>query len=99
MAYSWILLGALVVLVVLLFKAKEIRHKFGSVAIIAVLIFFIFTFSQVATQDGVDFKSFDGIMSAGKIYFKWLGTVFSNLVTITGNAVKLDWGFNFTNHS
>lgn len=99
MAYSWLLLAIVVVLVFLLFKAKEVRHKVASIVIIVLLIFFIFTFSQIATRPGVDFKSFDGILGAGKIYFQWLGHVLHNLGSLTGNAIRLDWGFNMTNSS
>lgn len=90
---NWIIIAVIVILVIVLFKMKEIRHKFGAMAVIVLILFFLLTFSQVAFQPGVDFKSFGGVMSAAKIYFSWLGQVFGNIKTITGNVINLDWGF------
>ncbi|MEK6898679.1 MAG: hypothetical protein AABW79_01120 [Nanoarchaeota archaeon] len=94
---NWVIIVAILIIVVMFFKAHEVRHKFFALLIIVLLLFFLVTFAQVALIPGVDFDSFDGVVSAGKIYFNWLGYALGNVRFITGNAVKLDWGFNITN--
>lgn len=88
---NWILIAAVLVLVVLFFKAHEVRHKVFAMLMIVLVLFFLVTFTQVAVQPGVSFSSFEGITSAGKIYFAWLGQAFGNAKAITGDAVKMDW--------
>lgn len=95
---NWILIIVILVLVVLFFKAHEVRHKFFAMLIIVLVLVFLVTFAKVVLQPGVDFSSLEGIVSAGGIYFDWLGHALGNVKTITGNAVKLDWTFiNATN--
>jgi ABC-type polysaccharide/polyol phosphate export permease len=96
---NWLLIGAVLVLLFVIFKSKEIRHKFSSIFIIVIVLFLIFSFSQVVSKPGVNFSSVAGMLNACKIYFLWLKTVVGNLGQITGNAVKLDWSANLTNFS
>ncbi len=94
---NWILIVVVLGLVVLFFKAHEVRHRFFAMAIILLVLFFLVTFASVALQPGVDFKTFEGVTSAGKVYLAWLGHAFGNVKSITGNAVALDWAPNATN--
>ncbi len=95
----WLLIAALIIIAVLLFKFKEVRHRSSLLILIVVLIFFVFTFGKIYSQNEVDLKTFDGIVSIGKVYFSWLGNVLKNFVNIGGYAVKQDWSLNVTNLS
>lgn len=87
------ILGILAVVVILLvmFKFKELRHQFSLIFIVLVLVFFLLSFGSVFSKNNVDLTTFDGVMLAGKLYFSWLGHMFSNVVQISGYAISQDW--------
>jgi len=87
----------LVLLLVLLFlKAKTMQHKTYAILITVMLIFFYVTGSKIIAENNVDLKTFDGMVTAGKLYFSWLGHVLQNTKVLIGNAVKMDWRGNIT---
>lgn len=88
---GWILIGILVVLVFFILKFKEIRHKLSFLLILALILFLVVSASTIYSKNKVDLKSFDGVVSAGKLYFSWLGSLFHNVKDISGYAVKQDW--------
>lgn len=96
--WGWIILvGAVLVVLLLAFKFKEIRHKFFLIIIALVLLFLVFSFAQVYSLHKADLTTFDGIVSVGKLYFLWLGNMFSNLGKATSFVIHQDWGLNITN--
>ncbi|RLG10660.1 hypothetical protein DRN73_07305 [Candidatus Pacearchaeota archaeon] len=83
---------ALLVLGIWIFSELERwRHKFWTVFLIGLLLFSYLSFVLVLKNKDIDYHSFSGIFTAGKIYFSWLGNIFVNLKTITANAIKMDW--------
>lgn len=72
-------------------EIQKVKHKALAIFFIALLLFVYLTGAFVLKDKNVNFRSVSGIMSASKIYFSWLGTVFVNLKTITSNAMKLNW--------
>ena len=97
---SWWVWAIIIFLILLiLFKIKEVRHKIGLVFIAGILIFLIFSMTQVYSSNNVDLTSFDGIMYAGKIYLNWLGGLFHNVIRVSDYAVHQNWGINSTNVS
>ena len=64
--------------------------------LIALILFGYFSFTISFKDRTVDLKTVEGLMSASKIYFSWLGSVFGNLKSITTYAVKKDWNGNET---
>jgi len=96
---NWLIVIGLVVVLLLLLRYRKMEHlktKIYVVVIIFLLLFFYVTISGVTEKNKVNLKTFDGIMSAGKLYFSWLGQVFTNVKTISGSAVKMDWVGNST---
>ena len=94
---TWILIGILIVLAVVLLRFKEIRHRVGLFIIILLVLFLVVSIGYVTKVNKADLGTFDGIVALGKIYFNWLLGVGKNVVSISGYAVKQDWGLNFTN--
>ena len=93
---QWAAVIFIVLLIFLLVKFKYVKHKLTWIIVFILIIigylgFFISTHGQ-----NIDLNSVDGVMTAGKLYFSWLGNSFSNLKTISSNAVKLDWTSNNT---
>lgn len=98
--WGWIIVISAVLFVLLVaFKFKEIRHKFSLILIALVLLFLIFSFMQVYNTNKADLKTFDGVVSVGKLYFAWLGSIFANIGKTSSFVVHQDWGLNVTNSS
>jgi hypothetical protein len=93
---NWWLIAVLVLIGFLFFKYKENRHKFGLIAIILLLLFLVLSFGQLYFSNNMDLSTFDGIVSAGKVYVAWLGGAAGNVANIGGYAIKQDWQTNTT---
>jgi formate hydrogenlyase subunit 3/multisubunit Na+/H+ antiporter MnhD subunit len=91
----WIIIG-LVLLVMFLFKYKEMKHRIWFLAIFLLLLFLVGSFGQLYTRNNFNLTSFEGITSAGKAYFVWMGVAFGNIAKIGGYAVKQEWDINST---
>lgn len=46
---------------------------------------------MVASNHGMDFSSTESSVQSVKIYLSWLGNGMSNLKSLTGYAVGMDW--------
>ena len=91
-----LIVGILVIGIWVLVELKRLKHKIFAVFLIC-LILFSYIGGVVAFKDkDVDLKSVPGLIDASKIYFSWVGSVFSNVVTITSQAIHMDWGVNQT---
>ncbi len=77
-------------------EMKRLKHKVFAIVVIFLILFTYFSFAPVITERDLDLTTADGIETAATLYFSWLGSVFTNLRTITSNVVSLDWGFNET---
>jgi len=89
---SWWVIAILVVLIFVVIKYKELRHKFSFLVIVFLLLFLVLSFGKVYSEKKVDLTSLDGVISAGKLYFSWLGNAFANVKGLSGYAIKQDWG-------
>jgi len=88
---SVIVIGVLIILVFLFFKAKSFQHRIYTILIVAFILFFYVSGSRVIAENNVDVTSFNGMVTAGKLYVGWLGNIFENTKDIVGNAIKMDW--------
>jgi len=88
---TFILVAIAVVAIWIVIEEKRMKHKIFAVFIIALIIFTYFSFSVVLKNNQVDLKSPQGIATGGKLYFSWLGSMFSNVKSITAFAFKQDW--------
>ena len=97
MVWTWFLIGVLIIVLLVVFKFKEIRHKFGLIIISLIFIFLIFSFAQVYKTHKADLSTFDGALEVGKVYFSWLGSLFGNVGKVSSYVVHQEWGLNITN--
>jgi hypothetical protein len=96
---NWMLILIAVIAIVIVSKLihlKHLKHRITAILLILFLLFVGLTFLKVSTNNALDLKSPSGLFSAAKLYFGWLGQVFSNLQVITGNVVRMDWSGNLT---
>ncbi len=88
---TFIIVAVVVVAIWLIIEAKRMKHKVFAILLIMLIIFTYVSFSVVIKNNDIDLKSTSGWVSAGKLYFVWLGGIFGNLKSITAYAFKQDW--------
>lgn len=105
MVITWWIIGVVAfILFVTLYKSQDFmaifsllkRNIFVFIAI-ALILFVSFSLYKVSINHDVSFKSFDGIVNAGKVYLVWLKSVFTNFGKVTGYVVQQDWMLNSSN--
>jgi hypothetical protein len=93
---NWWLISIIVLIGILLIKFKEYRHRLSLIVVIILLLFFVATFGQLYSSNNLDLSTFEGIVSAFRVYGLWLWNAGGNMMKISGYAVKQDWGVNIT---
>jgi len=93
---NWIVILLVLAALFIFVKMTNKGQNFWSYIIVVASIFFVVTVIYVSTLPGVSLTSLDGLVQLSKLYFIWLGKLASNLGSLTGNAVRLDWSANFT---
>ena len=86
------IIAVLVVAAVVLIKVNHFRHKMTIVALLVFALFLYSTAIVVNKTNELDLTTTEGVFDAVKVYLGWLGNGFGNLKTLTGNAIKMDWG-------
>jgi ACR3 family arsenite efflux pump ArsB len=106
MDLSITLIGIVLVIVAIwvILEIKRFRHRALAIFLVFILLFSYFSFTAVFSGKKLNLSSIDGIKEAGGIYYSWLATIFTNVKSLTSNAVKMDWGAkntvgNLTNNS
>ena len=87
---------AVVIAIWLLFGFKRMKHKLFAVILIALILFSFFSFNVAFNGKEISLNNISDLGKISKIYFSWLGNIFGNMKTITGQAVKMDWQGNKT---
>lgn len=93
---TWIIIILVLLAIVIFVKTSNKGQNFWSYIIVVAAIFFVITLVYVVTLPGINLTTLDGVLELGKLYFAWIGKILINLTHITGSAIKLDWGANFT---
>lgn len=89
---STIMFMSILIAVIWVFvEVKRLKHKIIAIALIGLILFSYLSFFAVFNDNKADLKTPSGLFDASKIYFSWLTSVFSNLKTLTANAIHLDW--------
>ena len=93
---NWWIISIVAFVGIVLFKAKEIKHRIGLLVIAFFVIFLLLSIYQVYSTNSLDLTSFDGIVRAGQVYFVWLGTIFHNIGSVSTYVIQQDWSVNTT---
>lgn len=88
---NWWLIGALLIVGLILAKARHVKHKFFAIFVVLLILFFYLTIPKVISGKDVNLKTFDGIVVTTKLYFTWLKHGFGNMKSLTGQAIGMDW--------
>jgi len=94
MSSTW----AIVILIIgIVFLVMKLASKKQEVAVKIVLFGFIFlmlTIGYVYVTYDADISTYDGTVSAIKVYSLWLKHAFSNIGSTTGYALEQNWDVN-----
>lgn len=106
MALAWWIITIIVFILAYLFVFKFqdfmflitlLKKNIFLILALGIVLFFAFSLYHIHTNYDINWKSFDGIRYAGKLYWVWMKNVFANVGSITGYAVQQDWFLNSTN--
>ncbi len=86
-----IFLSLIIAVIWIIVEVKRLKHKLGAIFLIVLIVFSYLSFFAVFNSQELDLKSPLGLVDASKIYFSWLGSVFTNLKMLTTNAIHLNW--------
>jgi hypothetical protein len=86
----------LIIAIWMIFGFKRIKYKFLVLFLMALVLFSIFSFNSAFKGKDLSVNNISDLGKIIKVYFSWLGNVFTNLKTISGQAVKMDWQGNNT---
>jgi len=92
----WLVVLVAILGVLFVAKLSHLKHRLSITGLILFLLFVYITFVVIADNNSVDIGSFKGFFTGIKVYFSWLGHIFGNVRTITGNVVRMDWITNST---
>ena len=59
--------------------------------LIFILMFFIVVGLVLINNDGLHLSDKEQLKTFSKLYFNWLGQIYSNFFNITGHISKLNW--------
>tara|TARA_Y100000034_G_scaffold45400_1_gene55827 strand:- start:8100 stop:8405 length:306 start_codon:yes stop_codon:yes gene_type:complete len=93
---TMLVISVLIIAIWVIIEIKRLKHKLFAIFLIGLLLFAYFSSVVVFKEKDIDYKTIPGIIDATKIYFSWLGFIFSNMKTITAGAVQMDWESNET---
>ena len=87
----WAVVITIIAVLFIIIRFRHMRHRFYVIAIVLILAFFYLSGMNIIKQNDVDLTSFNGFVTAGKIYVKWMGKVVENVKSVSGNVIKMDW--------
>ncbi len=90
------IIGILTIAVWIIFALGRMKHRFLTFFLIALILFSFISFNMVFKGKDISVKNISDLGNLVKIYFSWLGGIFSNIKTITTQAIKMNWESNKT---
>lgn len=91
---TFFILCILIVGIWVLIEIKRLKHKIFAIFLIGLILFSYISFATIFKESDLDFKTTEGLIEGGQIYFAWLLSIGGNFMSITSNVIKMDWGVN-----
>ena len=90
-------LGFVILIGLVLIKFTDVKHRIKFYLVTIILTFGILSTGYVYLTNDIQLNSFEGWLSAGKLYLNFITAFGDNLIKISGYAVQQDWKINITN--
>ena len=91
MASTWMIIGLIIVIVFVVMKIASKKQEIAVKIVLFGFIFLMLTVGYVYVSYDSDLTSYDGTVTAVKVYGLWLKNAAVNMGSITGYALKQDW--------
>ena len=91
------IVAVLIIAIWVVIEIKRLKHKLFAIFLIALILFTYISFTVTLRGQEIDYTTVSGMITATKLYFSWLGSIFGNLKTMTTHAIHMDWNGNETN--
>lgn len=59
--------------------------------VLLVMIFLVFSALLIISNQSLEMYKQKNVVTFVDLYSKWIGDLFSNFKTLTGQAIKMDW--------
>jgi hypothetical protein len=89
-----LVVAVLIAAIWIVIEVQRLRHKFFAFFLIGLILFLYVSGYFVLGGQEINYGSVSGILEAGGLYFSWIGSIAGNFVSITSNAIKMDWKGN-----
>jgi glucan phosphoethanolaminetransferase (alkaline phosphatase superfamily) len=93
---TFFVIAILIIAIWIIIEIKRLKHKLFAIFLIGLILFTYISFSVTIQGQDIDFKTIPGLITASKLYFSWLTSLFGNFKSITTNAIQMDWKGNET---
>jgi len=90
------ILAALVAGIWVIIEIRRFRHKIFAIFLIILIILSYWSFFAVFKNQELELTTISGIITATKVYFSWLFSIYENFKSLTMNAISMDWTQDFT---
>lgn len=85
------ILAVVVVGIWVIIEIRRFKHKIFAIFLISLVILSYLSFFTVFKNQGIELTTYSGIITATKIYFTWLLSIYDNFKTLTMNVIRMDW--------
>lgn len=91
---NWLIIVLILLGIFIFLSVLRMRHKLLWIFIILIISFLIFSYVMVFKGKKVDLTTTDGVAAVAQNYLSWLGLVWDNTKTVTGDAINMNWKTN-----
>lgn len=88
---GWLFLGLVLLAIMVVVTLINKKQAVATSAATFVTIFLVLSIGYVYISNDLKIDSVGDFLDAGKIYFKWVFSIFGNVKAITAHAINLDW--------
>jgi hypothetical protein len=86
-----LLIAIIMIALIALIKIAHLKHKLILIALLFFFLFFYLTFTFVMQNNSINVASSAGLYDGFKAYFSWASNSLTNLKSLTGNVIGMDW--------
>lgn len=92
--FTLFVISILIVGIWVLIEVKRMKHKIFAILLIALILFSYVSSAYVFRGHDIQWNTIPGVFEGGKLYFSWLGSVFSNIKSVTLYTINMNWEGN-----
>lgn len=87
----WAAAIGIIIIVIIVMKIINKKQEIVVKTVLLLFVVLMLTLAHVYVKTGAEVNNPESVISFGKAYFIWLGTLFSNAKSLTAQVINLDW--------